>query len=478
MIRTISCIKKKYMIKKFYWLKSNSGFSFVELVVSVGLTGMIFYYGANALDTHFKSKQQIKKDQKRDQRSAAHTLFSNKFIDLMNNADISVNYFKVPVEFDIAIGNCGERQEDGGCFMSLNEQGEIGDVNEADIKWPSGKQNINFYKDETIEQNIVILKSKLSNIKFENVDYKSAIRSSAEKRYFVGWKLQNTDVLKAFPVMSRISNRFYFQIPQGSANLITQDENLPVGCNIDDYKKKFFATLKNFGADKQYGEEAQDHNEMFYMYYNVQYPSVYHILKVEKILKCGNTINENDCKEMFKCFTGNPQPTTADIRDKYLITIVDGTGEIKNFLPKIEVAQPWLLDQKKEYPYFPYQTSSLVDGDSVTSTPAPAFGLDVTPVNPTFLLNTFHVHATDPNSSAGSNLRVHMFPIILHKFYLKPNANGSKNLVHKKFISEAGGNEMRLINNLLPDSKVIFARQLGTMRISAFIFDNLAELEP
>lgn len=494
-----------------------SGFSLMEIMVSVGIGAAVIYAATQIMDTSFDSKEYLKKEREADVRSLTYSNFSNRFINLMNRASISVNYFKLPVYYEATDDHCGNTAN--GCFMSLDTNGNVGvainngkDPFEVDI---SG--GVNFYSDEDLFLNTSSIKGNLSNVHFKRIKYKKYIRKSKDKRYFVGWSLVE-DGSTPFTMMSRIKNRFYFSVNQNEAMAIFSDSLEE--SQIKELRTKFFAKLHNFGDNEKFGDTAADHTGMFYLYYNVMYPGAWSMVYIDgpgggedvddggssesssgsKIIKCRSGDGIDDaCTAFYKLSRGmtaiadgSEEATETDksiaeredyLSGMYLLEISDPDEPAENgkipmsFLPSIDIDATkffWLNDQKPEHPYFPYKSASLVDASSIAddgnmANIAPAYGLSKAPASPSFLLNSFHVDAADPNVSSGSNMVVHLFPVLLHKFYLISSSSDKKRLVIK---SNKSKNPTTLITGLLPDSRVVFARQLGTTRISAFIFNN------
>lgn len=487
--------------------QSQSGFSLVEIMVGTVLTTVIVYGATSVTHSHYESSRHLKKKSEGDERSVNNKFFSRKFISLLDDSDISVRYFKLPIKLSSESPHCGEVAS-GGCFMSLNEKGKISSVfddgnggtfHPLKVTDVSGI-GINFFNDESTPRDLrklsVVGDVDKQVISLNPVKYNSKVRMSVKKKYYVGWKLGDNES-SAFPIMSRTKNKFFLSVPSSS---------IEVGHNNFDHEahsKKFFAEVVNFGDDNNLSEEEgggelEDYTDMFYLYYKSNDPSIWGVFLLESIMKCkkegdgGNDKSfEQKCKNHYESLLGT---TTVDwnaacdggeessgkcairkdaelkLGDYHLVTISDPSTRIAEFLPKagsdngIVSEELWLDQSGEDYPYFPYKTSSVVKGDG--SPLSPLEHLDA-PTSPHALIHSLQ----------DKDMRVILFPVVFHKFFLK-NRGEHKDLMTISDIEKRDGKIPDVVvRSLLSKAKVIFARQLGTMRISSFIFDNKKEDE-
>lgn len=487
--------------------RSRSGFSLVEIMVGMVLTTVIVHGATAVTHSHYESSRHLKKKVEGDERSMNNKFFSRKFISLLDDSDISVRYFKLPIKLSNKSHHCGEAKS-GGCFMSLNEKGEISSVYDGDSDSETFNPlkveevtGINFFNDESTPRDFrklpVVGDIDKQVISFSPVKYNSKVRMSAKKKYYVGWKLGD-DKKSPFTIMSRTKNKFFLSVPSSSIEAGHQS------FDPTDHSKKFFAEVVNFGDDSNLSEEGgelEDYTNMFYLYYKSNDPGIWGVFFLDSIMKCkkegdGNHATfEQDCKNHYESLgttvnwnaacdhnenSSGDCSTRRDaelkLEDYHLVEISDPSEAIAEFLPKagsddgiVSEGELWLDQSSEDYPYFPYKTSSVVE-DASASLKKKLKHLDA-PTSPHALIYSFKEEDKD------KDVRVILFPVVFHKFFLK-NRGEHKDLMTISDVKKRGGKSPDVVvRSLLSEAKVIFARQLGTMRISSFIFDNKKEEE-
>lgn len=471
------------------------GFSLVEVVIGLGISAAVIYSGTIFMQSHFEVHEKLNEKRDADIKSVHHKFFSKKFNALLDNAGISVHYFKLPITLSESAAHCGE-SHGGGCFMTLNEKGirgsifDGGDSSRGPLVKRGNKSSVNFFSDEALPRQLKSLDKardeKRSIVLMKTVQYQKNVRKSAGKRYMVGWALKNP-ASPPFTVMTRIKNSFYLQMHEANAILPTSQDYSE--SDKEKLRSHFFVNAYNFGSDASYGEHVEDHSGMFYLYYASNIPQIYGVIYIKSIIKCksesgGKEAVNPECENFYKLLMNEKDgfnledaeniDKKSQVLSYYLAQSSNPTDKITSFFPQkndlkgMDLSSGlWVLQEAKGHPYFPYRTASLVAVDD-DGNPTAIEGVSEQPISIASLMADFH---TD-RDTAVRIMGVSMVPITFYKFFLQTSGD-DKDLVMISDVSERKGKSPRVvIRSLLDEARVVFARQLGTLRVSAFIFDD------
>lgn len=465
----------------------NNGFSLIEIVVGTALSAIAIYSAQDFMFTFKETKSQLNEKSEEDIKSVHHKFFSTKFISILDDANVSVNYFVLPIKLPASEkDHCASVA--GGCFMTLDQNSQISGLDKSIVKTKSGENvsGLNFFNDQ---KNTVELK-EFAHIKNHHLltlrpaYYKKYVRRSKDKRYFIGWSLVDEST-PPFYVMTRTTSKFYF------------NTGLVLGSQPDAahsiVKGSVIAKPYNFNGKNQ--ELSFNYKKMHYLFYESYYPHIYWMSYVHNINHCHDKTSKDEMKFTPDCLKYCAEisgigdltsemlsqglvKTTCNPRHQFLLNLKGGSSSLNTDFfttPSQAGLDPidlWLGQGPTNFfPYFPHKTLSLVRKTS--SGKSAMRHMNTHPLNPVYLMNEFAAQEGDRNSSHPSR-GISAVPVIFHKFmFSQTKQDGTKDLVMTSDVRQRANKPPQVvIRSLLPKARVVFARQLGTMRIYAFIFDN------
>lgn len=503
-----SCLSAGLKCAKRYRYRQGScdGLSILEITVSIGIVGAIFYGGSRFLSDIGPSFNRIDQRQQ-DVVMQSQKVFSRHFLELMSRSSLSLSYMTTYVPFSQSCQNV----DNGPCFLSLNKHNQIRQVGNYKAallssgfvaKLPQRKMGgLNFFQDQTLTKTKSACEdpSYYQKVKMllrdtcapKGAQFKKTVLRSKDERSFVGWSLKDKDK-NPFYIMSspKIDELIHFVFPVGGGNQNQQDTDRVV------YLLPQQQALLNESEQKQKQKLKKYQNRFYVVFYSGD-PRVHYVTYVKKVEPCKSPLRQWG----VQCPDGNNQ--------KYKITFKEcKDNECLEFFPEY-IGRGSLKTENRTRAFkassrinlFYWDRYSL-DSDQRAGTnecnladnPVPSLPIQ----NFTNMGACSELGAVSRFDTEGNNLypATIMMPIEFNKFYITADGNQRKKLVMQSdqwqaddADSQGDGQDQSprrssrtrthdLIKGLHPDDRIVFARQVGSFQFSAFLFKKSSGVAP
>lgn len=403
---------------------TERGFSLMEVIIGVALLMIIGIGATTALNQYMKHSSRITMY---GQQDTAFRSFAGEFNSLLKNSNVAPHFQRFP----IPVSGCSLN---GPCVQKLNIASQAFEA--ASTTDFGGATAIEFFSDynaNLFEQpafgNGVDVKIKYR----KRLDLRS-IKSDKAYDYYTTWTLIDPNS-KPFIVLSKSNAAGYLSFPDAYA---TASPNGAIerwtifkgygNINISDFKKSFLA---------------------FYNGYNARQ---YWIQKIDDMISC--SANLTFCKKVS--VTLNPSQSTTSLSNGYYAVKTSAITETllgSTFLPSITTYGQWWSQSAAAY-LFPSSIGSffMVQNSDFAS-----------PFDVRKVTHFFHSQTVRSQFLA--------IPVNLNSYGLK-TVKGKNRLVLRTIPQISAKQETTVMNDIPLDSKVVFARKIGTNQISVILYKN------